>query len=105
MLSCSSYRRYRSNTLGQSDALLTRHALYLAICSRQIDREANYRALFANEIDVEQSTDIRIALQQSQPLGDTRFADMIERITGERREVRPAGRPMRVLTDEVESME
>ena len=88
---------YRSNALGQTDSLLTPHALYLSLSAKQDRREANYRALFATEIDVAQIADIRMALQQSQPLGNSRFADTIERVTGERREVRPRGRPKRAI--------
>ena len=86
---------YRSNALGQVDRLLS-HALYLSLNAQQDQREANYRALFASEVNVAQITDIRMALQQSQPLGNSRLADTIERMTGERRQVRPRGRSRRV---------
>ena len=64
---------YRSNALGQTDPLLTPHALCLSLSAKQGQREACYRALFAHEINVAQITDIRMALQQSQPLGNSRF--------------------------------
>ena len=88
---------YRANGLGQDDPLLTPHALYLALGTSDIERQKNYRSLFRTQIDAPQIIDIRMALQQSQPLGDSRFADMIERMTGERREVKPRGRPRRVV--------
>ena len=84
---------YRMNGLGQPDALITPHLLYQSLAVRSDVRLARYRALFTQQIEVEQITDIRMALQQSQPLGDSRFADTIERVTGERRVVRPRGRP------------
>ena len=65
---------YRCIALGQADPLLTPHPLYLSLGAKQDQRTASYRALFANEIDVAQITDIRMALQQSQPLGSSRFA-------------------------------
>ena len=37
--------------------------------------------------------DIRLALNQSQPLGNERFYAKIEKLTGARREARPRGRP------------
>ena len=37
--------------------------------------------------------DIRLALNQNQPLGNGRFYSMIARMTGERRQARPRGRP------------
>ena len=51
---------YRSNALRHADPLLTPHTLYLSLNAIQYQREANYRALFANEIDVAQITDIRM---------------------------------------------
>jgi putative transposase len=89
---------YRHNALGQTDVLLTPHALYLSLDPSQEQRQASYRALFEHGIDVAQITDIRMALRQSQPLGNSRFVDQIERMTGERREVRPRGRP-RIVTE------
>ena len=93
---------YRMNGLGQPDALITPHLLYQSLAVRSDVRLARYRALFAQQIEVEQITDIRMALQQSQPLGDGRFADTIERITGERRVVRPRGRPRSVAGGDVD---
>jgi putative transposase len=52
-----------------------------------------YRALFRHELDDAAIADVRLALNQGQPLGNGRFLDTIERMTGQRREVRPRGRP------------
>lgn len=54
-----------------------------------------YRALFPTELDAEAIADIRLALNQEQPLGDSRFYARIERAAGVRREPRPRGRPRR----------
>ena len=88
---------YRNNALGQANPLLTSHARYLSLNAKQELREASYRALFAGEIDAAQIIDTRAALPKSQPLGNSRFADTIERMTGERGEVRPSGRPRRMV--------
>ena len=56
-------------------------------------RLAAYRALFRPELDDDAIGDIRMALDQGQALGDSRFLADIERATGERREARPRGRP------------
>ena len=77
---------YRANALGQQDCLVTPHALFRELASDDEARRAAYRALFVSEIDVPQLTDIRTALQQSQPLGDSRFSAQIEAATGQRRE-------------------
>lgn len=84
---------YRANGLGQVDPLLTPHPLYLGLGQAEATRLVAYRALFRPELDAEAIDDIRLALSQGQPLGGSRFTDRIERVTGQRREVRPRGRP------------
>ena len=87
---------YRANGLGQSDPLLTPHAVYSGLGSNDLDRQGAYRALFRPELDAAAISDIRLALDQGQPVGDSRFIDHIERVTGQRRESRPRGRPRKV---------
>ncbi len=84
---------YRTNGLGQTDTLLTPHAVYSALGTNDADRLQAYRELFRLELDAEAISDIRRALDQGQPLGDSRLIDHIERATGVRREPRPRGRP------------
>lgn len=83
---------YRANGLGQTDALLTSHELYSGLGSSEAERRANYRSLFRSELDAEAIGDVRMALDQGQPIGDSRFDDSIERASWQRREVRPRGR-------------
>jgi putative transposase len=84
---------YRSNALGQSDLLITPHPLYTGMATDEEGRRTSYRALFRHQLDAEAIADIRLALNQSQPLGNARFMDTIEQMTGQRREVKPRGRP------------
>jgi putative transposase len=63
------------------------------------DRQAAYRALFRAQLDTAAVDDIRLALNQNQPLGNSRFYARIEAVTGQRREAKPRGRP-RVRQDE-----
>ncbi|MFM9883862.1 MAG: transposase [Burkholderiales bacterium] len=84
---------YRANALGSPDSLITAHALYLALGSRNKARQAAYRALFRSHMDKAAIDDIRLALNQNQPLGNARFYARIERATGMRREARARGRP------------
>ncbi len=84
---------YRANALGQSDQRLTPHALYLALGRTAATRQADYRALFRAQLDREAIDDIRLALNQGQTLGNSRFHAKIEKMTGLRREARPRGRP------------
>jgi putative transposase len=84
---------YRANGLGQADALLTPHEVYLRQDADETARLVAYRSLFRPELDGEAIGDIRLALNQGQPLGNSRFIESIERTTGQRREVKPRGRP------------
>ena len=84
---------YRANGLGQPDARLTPHELYQALGRGDKERQANYRRLFRAQLDWAAIDDIRLALNQSQPLGNARFYAKIEQMTGHRREARPRGRP------------
>jgi putative transposase len=84
---------YRANGLGQPDPLLTPHPVYFGLGTKMADRLAAYRALFRPELDAEAIADIRLALNQGQPLGNSRFLARIEQATGQRREVKPRGRP------------
>ena len=84
---------YRHNGLGQGDALLTPHPLYRTLAKDDDERRAAYRALFRPQLDEEAIDDIRLALNQSQPLGGSRFHARIAELTGEPREARPRGRP------------
>ena len=87
---------YRANGLGQADALLTPHDLYLALDGDAANRLAAYRFLFRSELDREALADIRLALEQGQPLGKGRFIDQVENMLGRRCEVRPRGRPRKM---------
>jgi putative transposase len=84
---------YRTNALGQPDPRLTPHASYLALGRTAATRQAAYRALFRAQLDREAIDDIRLALNQGQALGNSRFHAKIEKMTGVRREARPRGRP------------
>ena len=53
------------------------------------------RALFRPHLDKGAVDDIRLALNQNQPLGSKRFLAHIEQITGIRSEAKPRGRPAR----------
>lgn len=99
---------YRANGLGQADALLTPHDVFLALGDKgpgstfPVENQtrplicAAYRALFRSELDHEALTDIRLALNQGQPLGKGRFIDQVENMLGRRCEVRPRGRPRKM---------
>jgi putative transposase len=80
---------YRSNALGAADELLTPHPAYLALGAAAAERHAAYRALFRAQLDDDAIAELRLALDQNQPLGDARFLAQIGRALGERRRARP----------------
>ena len=84
---------YRANALGQGNVMVSPHPLYLALESTDAARQSAYRALFRAHLEQAGIDDIRLALNQSQPLGDSRFHARIARMVGERRQARPRGRP------------
>jgi len=86
---------YRHNALGQSNPYLTQHPLYLGLGlgNDEKTRQVAYRSLFSTDLDKDAINDIRLALNQNQPLGNSRFYRKIEAMTGQRREAKPRGRP------------
>ncbi len=90
---------YRANGLGQPDGRLTAHPIYLSLDATGKARQLAYRALFRAGLDGVAIDDIRLALHQGQPLGNSRFLDSIERTTGARREIKPRGRPKKPVAE------
>jgi putative transposase len=84
---------YRHNGLGQPDERLTPHAEYLALGQQGQDRCEVYRNLFRTELDEAAICDIRLALAQGQPLGNTRFSEALCEAAGIRRTQAKRGRP------------
>jgi len=84
---------YRANALGETTTLLTPHPLYATLGWDDANRQSAYRELFDHVLPDKTLADIRLALNQTQPLGNSRFYDAIEQATGQRREGKPRGRP------------
>lgn len=85
---------YRHNGLGQADARIEPHPLYLGLGRNESDRLVAYRAMFRSELDGEALADIRLALSQDQPLGNERFSEIMCAAAGVRRAQKGPGRPM-----------
>ena len=90
---------YRANALGETSPLLTPHPLYATLSPDETRRQGAYRELFDQVLSDKTITDIRLALKQTQPLGNSRFFDAIEQATGQRREAKPRGRPRKPEQD------
>jgi len=76
---------YRANALGQHNALITPHWLYLALGKNDVDRQACYRDLFIGQIDELSLAQIREATNKAWLLGSDYFkqkiADQLNRRT------------------------
>lgn len=84
---------YAANACGKADKLLTPHKLY-----RQLDREAEarqlaYRQLFRAAVGRADLAAIRTSTNKGWVLGNERFREKIERLTGRRTTPKPRGRP------------
>jgi putative transposase len=91
---------YRANALGNVDAILSPHPLFLALSADDISRQLRYRDLFRTALDDAPPADLRMALNQNQPIGNRRFHAEIEATTGQRRELRKRGRPRKKTENE-----
>jgi putative transposase len=69
---------YRHNGQGKEDALITPHALYLALGKTLPTRLAAYKALFKAHLDDGVLEDIRSAWQTGTPLGNDFFRQKVE---------------------------
>jgi REP-associated tyrosine transposase len=94
---------YRTNALSQASEIITPHPLYRALGKTDTERHSTYRGMFRTQLDREAIDNIRLALNQSQPLGNERFYQHIEKMTGQRREGKARGRP-RVRSDSDDDM-
>jgi putative transposase len=84
---------YRANALGQPDSRITPHDLYRSLGQGDAAQQHAYRALFRSALDADEIDDIRLTLNQNQPLGNERFHATIEKMAGKRREAKSRGRP------------
>lgn len=83
---------YRWHGLGQSNELITDHALYLALGTDENDRRAAYRALFRAHLDEEALQEIRESANRGMPLGSERFREQVETALGRRVGLKQRGR-------------
>ena len=92
---------YRTNGLGQPDARITPHPLYLAQGQGVDERTQAYRALFRPHLDAEAAVDIRQALRLGMPVGQDRFAERVCAKAGVRFNSGKRGRPESAPQNEV----
>lgn len=88
---------YQINALGKTSELCTPHEVYLSIGNAPQTRQASYRALFQQQLDVKIINDIRQATNKGLAIGDDKFKDEIERLTGNSMKPKKVGRPSKAV--------
>ena len=66
---------YRHHAFGEANPNLTPHPLYTALGADVAQRQAAYRGLFSSALEDTPVNDLRMALNQNQPIGNPRFYD------------------------------
>jgi len=85
---------YAVNAYGKLSSLCTPHPEYLALGKSPLERQKNYRALFAHHVeDAELLKEIRENTNKGLAIGHDRFKDEIEMLTGRRVKAKKRGRP------------
>jgi REP-associated tyrosine transposase len=85
---------YQINGLGKTSSLCTPHPEYLKLGKSQKERTENYRALFAAGFDKRLLDQIRSATNKGLVVGNARFQEEIEALTGRRVREKKRGRPV-----------
>lgn len=88
----SSYRFHAQKSLDLQSELWQPHELYLKLSCQQETRAKRYQALFKCHIPEEELGRIRSATHSDMALGNDRFKEEIEKLTGRRVTSRKRGR-------------
>jgi len=84
---------YQVNGLGKKSDLCTPHQEYLSL-GEESDRQENYRMLFSHHIESELLNEIRTSTHKGMVVGNNRFKEEIETLTGRRLKSKKRGRPV-----------
>jgi putative transposase len=84
---------YQVNGLGKSSALCTPHPKYLALDTDPLACLKHYRALFVQHVEGELLDEIRSNTNKGMAVGNDRFKEEIECLTGRRLKEKKRGRP------------
>lgn len=85
---------YQVNGLGRESGLCTPHHVYLALGMNPVERREAYRALFEQHVAGELLEEIRANMNKGLALGNDRFKEAIEMLTGRRVKAKKRGRPV-----------
>ena len=84
---------YPANAQGKEQALITPHTLYRRLGRTDSERQVAYRQLFRAQLSKADIEAIREATNKAWVLGNDRFRDKIETLSGRRSAPLPRGRP------------
>ena len=92
----SEYRwsSYQVNGLGKKSKLCTPHQEYLALGKNPIERQTSYRNLITSEVEGGLLKEIRDNTNKGMAVGNRRFKEEIEALTGRRLHSKKRGRPV-----------
>jgi putative transposase len=85
---------YRANAQGQSNPLVSPHPVYRGLGRSNEERQSDYRQLFRAQLAKGDVDAIRESTHKGWVLGNNRFRDKIERLSGRRAAPLPRGRPV-----------
>ena len=85
---------YHVNALGRRSDLCTPHSVYLALGVNAAERRKNYRVLFERHVEGEFLAETRANTNKGLALGNDRFKEEIETLTGRRVKAKKRGRPV-----------
>jgi putative transposase len=88
-----SWSSYLANAHSKKNALLTQHCLYRQLDANLAERQRAYRQLFRTAIEAADLEAIRESTNKGWVLGNGRFREKIERLSGRRTMPKPRGRP------------
>jgi putative transposase len=89
-----SWSSYQCNGLGKQAKMLKQHLLYLQLGETDKQRQSSYRELFKYHVDGELLADIRQAANKGLILGNDRFVEEVEALTGKQLREGKRGRPV-----------
>ncbi len=84
---------YRANADDNKNKLITQHALYRHLGTDVAERQCAYRQLFRAVIERSDLDTIREATIKGWVLGNDRFRERIERLSGRRPALKSRGKP------------
>lgn len=84
---------YQINGLGRMSDLCKPHQEYLSLGKNPSERQKKYRELFAHHLDGESLNEIRGNTQRGLAVGNDRFKEELETLTGRRLKPKKRGRP------------